>query len=70
MGRVARGLRTAFSDRYDPEAPAAYPAVHHPTSPMRRWAAENADRDRLHLSPGTGFREPLPAAEVIAGLGP
>jgi nitronate monooxygenase len=54
-GRVARGLRTAFSDRYDALAPAAYPAVHHLTAPMRRWAAAHDDRDHLHLWAGTGF---------------
>lgn len=71
-GRVARGIRTAFSDRYEDQAPPAYPAVHHLTSPMRRWAAQHADRDHLHLWAGTGFREarPVPAREVLAALAP
>jgi nitronate monooxygenase len=71
-GRVARGIRTAFSDRYESAAPAAYPAVHHLTSPLRRWAAANDDRDHLHLWAGTGFRSarPGPASEILARLAP
>ncbi len=71
-GRVARGIRTAFSDRYESEAPAAYPAVHHLTAPLRRWAAANDDRDHLHLWAGTGFRSarPGPAGEILARLAP
>lgn len=71
-GRVARGIRTAFSDRYESAAPSAYPAVHHLTSPMRRRAAQHGDRDHLHLWAGTGFREArsIPAREVLATLVP
>ncbi|WP_028658527.1 nitronate monooxygenase [Nocardioides insulae] len=71
-GRVARGVRTAFSDRYEPHVPAAYPAVHHFTSPMRRWAAQNDDPAHLHLWAGTGFRgaQEVPASRVLAALQP
>jgi nitronate monooxygenase len=71
-GRVARGIRTAFSDRYDAAAPAAYPAVHHLTAPLRRWAAAHDDPDHLHLWAGTGHgsAKPGPAADLIAGLVP
>lgn len=71
-GRVARGIRTAFADRYESEVPAAYPAVHHLTSPMRRWAAGNDDRDHLHLWAGTGFRSArtAPARDVLAAISP
>ena len=71
-GRVARGVRTAFSDRYDALAPAAYPAVHHLTSPMRRWAAAHDDRDHLHLWAGTGLHEAVtgPAAAILTSLQP
>lgn len=55
-GRVARGLRTAFSDRYEADVPPAYPMVHHLTAPLRRWAAEHDDPDHLHLWAGTGHR--------------
>lgn len=56
-GRVARGIGNAFSRRYDSAAPAGYPAIHHITAPMRRWAAEHDDRDHLHLWAGTGHRQ-------------
>ncbi|MFH7324091.1 nitronate monooxygenase [Aeromicrobium sp. JJY06] len=71
-GRVARGIRTSFSDRYDSTAPPAYPAIHHLTSPMRRRAAQHGDRDHVHLWAGTGFRQgrALPAREVLAALIP
>jgi NAD(P)H-dependent flavin oxidoreductase YrpB (nitropropane dioxygenase family) len=71
-GRVARGIRTAFADRYEHLAPAAYPAVHHLTAPMRRWAAAHDDRDHLHLWAGTGFRSARtgPAGELLAELMP
>jgi nitronate monooxygenase len=71
-GRVARGIRTAFSDRYDAAAPSAYPALHHLTSPMRRWAAAHDDRDHLHLWAGTGLRSarPGPVRDLLAALQP
>lgn len=71
-GRVARGIRTSFSDRYESAAPPAYPAVYHLTSPMRRRAAQVGDRDHLHLWAGTGFRaaRAAPAREVLAALSP
>jgi NAD(P)H-dependent flavin oxidoreductase YrpB (nitropropane dioxygenase family) len=71
-GRVARGIRTAFSDRFDGIAPAGYPAIHHLTAPMRRWAADHGDRDHLHLWAGTGHRHarPGPVRDLITGLAP
>jgi len=71
-GRVARGIRTGFSDRYDVLAPAAYPTVHHLTAPMRRWAAEHGDPDHLNLWAGTGLRGARsgPTAELLAALAP
>jgi NAD(P)H-dependent flavin oxidoreductase YrpB (nitropropane dioxygenase family) len=56
-GRVARGISNAFSRRFDAAAPAGYPAIHHMTSPLRRWAADHDDRDHLHLWAGTGHRQ-------------
>jgi nitronate monooxygenase len=71
-GRVARGIRNSFSDRYDAHAPVGYPAVHHLTAPMRRWAAAHDDPDHLHLWAGTGHRlaRPGPTGVLIAGLLP
>jgi nitronate monooxygenase len=71
-GRVARGIRNSFSDVYDAGAPVGYPAVHHVTAPLRRWAAEHDDPQHLHLWSGTGLRHarPGPAADLIAALVP
>jgi nitronate monooxygenase len=71
-GRVARGIATGFSTRYDDAAPAAYPVVHHLTAPMRRWAAAHDDADHLHLWAGTGHRAATagPVADLIARLAP
>lgn len=69
-GRPARGLRNDFIDRYQPEAPSGYPALHHLTSTLRRAAAAAGDADRLHLWAGTGYREAAtgPAAQVLERL--
>lgn len=71
-GRVARGIRNSFSDEYDAVAPVGYPAVHHLTAPLRRWAAEHDDAQHLHLWAGVGLRHarPGPAGDLIAGLVP
>lgn len=71
-GRFARSLRNAFLERYDGQAPAGYPAIHHLTKPLRDHAAAHDDPDGLHLWAGTGFHEVRsgPAAEILAGLVP
>lgn len=68
-GRPARALRNGFVDRH-PDAPSAYPAVHHLTRALRRAVAQAGDTDRLHLWAGTGWREATkgPAADVIRRL--
>ena len=45
-GRPARGLRNAFTDRYDDVAPSGYPALHHLTSPLRKAAAADPGPDQ------------------------
>ena len=69
-GRPARGLRNAFTDRYDAVAPAGYPALHHLTSPLRRAAAAAGDVERLHLWAGTAYRHATaePAGRILARL--
>jgi nitronate monooxygenase len=71
-GRVARGILTGFNVRYDAAAPPAYPAVHHLTAPLRRWAAAHDDADHLHLWAGTGHRSATsgPVGELVAALVP
>lgn len=71
-GRLARGLRNRFADTYDAAAPAAYPQVHHLTAPLRRWAAEHGDAERVHLWAGAGHAaaRPGPVGELLTALVP
>lgn len=68
-GRWARGLANRFALEH-PDAPAAYPQIHHLTKPLRSAAAERGDPDVPNLWAGTGWREVRdePAAAVIARL--
>ncbi|MFI9836245.1 nitronate monooxygenase [Nonomuraea sp. NPDC051941] len=69
-GRPARALRNHFTDRYDPIAPAGYPALHHLTSPLRKAATAAGDTRLIHLWAGTGYRQARaePAADTFARL--
>ncbi len=69
-GRPARALRNAFVDHYERHAPAAYPAVHHLTRPLRAAAAGCGDTGTMHLWAGTGHRlaRTGPAAEITRDL--
>jgi len=69
-GRPARGLRNAFIDAHESQAPYGYPAIHHLTRGLRRAAAAAGDPDRVHLWAGTGFRSAATgsAAAVLTGL--
>jgi nitronate monooxygenase len=68
-GREARALENEFV-RDHPEAPVAYPAVHHLTAPLRAAAAAAGDAERLNLWAGTGWRKAQagPVADVVHGL--
>lgn len=68
-GRPARALVNEFV-RDHPEAPEAYPAVHHLTAPLRAAAAAAGDAERLNLWAGTGWQRARAGsvAEVMAGL--
>lgn len=68
-GRRARGIVNAFM-RAHPDAPAAYPYVHHLTAPLRAAARAAGDAERINLWAGTGFAaaRPEPAADVVARL--
>jgi nitronate monooxygenase len=68
-GRRARGIVNEFM-RAHPDAPSAYPHVHHLTSPMRAAAREAGDREHVNLWAGTEHRKAraLPAADVVASL--
>jgi nitronate monooxygenase len=70
-GRRARGIVNRFM-RDHPDAPSAYPYIHHLTAPLRAAARTAGDRERVNLWAGTRFagaRE-LPAADVVAELRP
>jgi nitronate monooxygenase len=69
-GRWARGLENDFVRDHGLHAPAAYPELHHVTSPLRRAAATADDPSLMALWAGTGWRdaEPVPAAVVVSEL--
>jgi nitronate monooxygenase len=51
-GRLARGVVNGFLTTYTAEAPAAYPEVHHLTSPLRRAARAAGNPDLVNLWAG------------------
>lgn len=55
-GRPARGLRNAFIDAHEAQAPLGYPAIHHLTTGMRKAAAAAGKPEYVHLWAGTGYR--------------
>ncbi|OBI51418.1 nitronate monooxygenase family protein [Mycobacterium sp. E787] len=69
-GRPARGLRNAFIDAHEAEAPLGYPAIHYLTTGMRKAAAAAGKPDYVHLWAGTGFRQATaePAADILRRL--
>lgn len=69
-GRPARGLRNAFIDAHEAEAPLGYPAIHYLTSPLRKAAAAAGKPDYVHLWAGTGYRNATaePTSEILRRL--
>jgi NAD(P)H-dependent flavin oxidoreductase YrpB (nitropropane dioxygenase family) len=69
-GRPARGLRNAFIDAHEAQAPLGYPAIHYLTSPLRKAAAAAGKPDYVHLWAGTGYRHAAaePAADILRRL--
>lgn len=70
-GRSARGIVNRFM-RDHPDAPSAYPQIHHLTAPLRAAARAAGDADAINLWAGARFAriEPLPAAEIVGRLRP
>ena len=66
-GRRARGIVNRFLRDYEAEAPAAYPHVHHLTSPLRAAAREVGDAEMINLWAGQTYSlaEELPAADLV-----
>ncbi|NEB75330.1 nitronate monooxygenase [Streptomyces sp. SID14478] len=69
-GRPARGLVNRFLREHGPYAPAAYPEVHHMTSPVRKAAAKAGDPQAMALWAGQGHRlaRELPAGQLVEVL--
>ncbi|MFD7991873.1 nitronate monooxygenase [Streptomyces mexicanus] len=69
-GRPARGLVNRFLREHGPYAPAAYPEVHHLTSPLRKAAAKAGDPQGMALWAGQGHRmaRALPAGQLVEVL--
>lgn len=69
-GRLARALVNRFIEDHDPEAPAAYPALHHLTKPIRTASAALGDPSAVHLWAGAGWQsaDDRPAGEVLGSL--
>jgi nitronate monooxygenase len=68
-GRRARGIVNDFM-RAHPNAPRAYPHVHHLTAPLRAAARAKGDEQRINLWAGVNHADaqPRPAAEIVAEL--
>ena len=69
-GRPARGLRNAFIDTFDADAPFGYPAIHHLTSPLRKAAAAANEPELVNLWAGAGYRHATtePTADILHRL--
>jgi nitronate monooxygenase len=69
-GRQARSLRNRFLVEHSPEAIAAYPEIHHATSPLRAAARAAGDPDGFNLWAGQAHRlaRAAPAGEIVAIL--
>ena len=69
-GRSARGLRNRFLVEHTPDAVAAYPEIHHATSPLRAAARAAGDPGGFNLWAGQAHRlaRAAPAGDIVAGL--
>lgn len=68
-GRTARGIVNRFQ-REHPDAPSAYPEIHHVTAPLRAAARADDDAETINLWAGQAY--PLaverPAGELVRAL--
>lgn len=69
-GRRARGIVNRFMDEHDEQAPAAYPDVHHLTSPLRAAARRTGDAQSINLWAGQAhaLATAEPAGELVRRL--
>jgi nitronate monooxygenase len=68
-GRLARGIVNRFMTDH-PDAPRAYPEIHHATAPIRAAARERRDADAFNLWAGQGhaLARERPAGEIVRSL--
>lgn len=68
-GRRARGIVNGFMRRH-PDAPSAYPHIHHLTAPLRAAARAAGDSDGINLWAGTShaLARAEPAAAIVERL--
>jgi nitronate monooxygenase len=69
-GRYARGVRNAFIDEFDADAPLGYPEVHYMTAPLRAAAHAAGDPQAVNLWAGTAYRlaRSGTAADIVVEL--
>jgi len=70
-GRQARGIVNRFMRDHGANAPAAYPDVHHMTTPVRAAARQAGDPDAINLWAGQthSLARPAPAMEIVCTIG-
>lgn len=70
-GRTARGIVNRFLVEHSEGAPAAYPEIHHLTSPLRAAARRRGDADAINLWAGQAHElaQERPAPEIVRRLG-
>jgi nitronate monooxygenase len=68
-GRTARGIVNRFQ-RSHPDAPSAYPEIHHLTAPLRAAARAAGDPETINLWAGQAYplAEERPAGELVRAL--
>lgn len=66
-GRAARGMVNRFLLEHSDDAPAAYPEIHHVTSPLRAAARKRGDADGFNLWAGQAHElvQARPAGEIV-----
>jgi nitronate monooxygenase len=69
-GRLARGIRNRFLDRYSRAAPVAYPELHHLTAPLRQAGRAAGDPGLVNLWAGQTYElsRQLPAGQLVRTL--
>jgi nitronate monooxygenase len=69
-GRLARGIHNRWHEQHGAQAPAAYPEVHHLTSPLRAHGRAVGDAGLINLWAGEGhaLARAAPAADIVEQL--